>query len=448
MGSQRPIAVDLFAGAGGMTLGFEQAGFDVLASVEIDPIHCAIHEYNFPMWTAICASVTNISGDDIRAKSKIGDREVDVVFGGPPCQGFSLMGKRAFDDPRNQLVSHFMRLVTELNAKYFVMENVKGLTLGSHRQFVDEVIDNFEKNGYKVLKDYQVLNASHFGVPQHRERLFLIGCRQDLALPNYPLPITKPAKAKRIPKNLVDLPNSPTVGDAIADLPDINNYQELSDRDWCIANYKNPTSFYGEYLHGLLADPHNFAYPRQYDPKLLTSSIKTVHTPVSIARFRATANGEVEKISRFLKLDPDGICNTLRAGTPSNRGAFTAPRPIHPEQPRCITVREAARLHSYPDWFRFHGTKWHGFRQIGNSVPPLLARAVAHQLREVLGANPKKPTEMIRLENDQLLRLKMVAAAKKFGVDSHVIESRVSRKKVLFPDPACCAILLIDESNI
>ena len=425
MGNQRPIAVDLFAGAGGMTLGFEQAGFDVLASVEIDPIHCAIHEYNFPMWTAICASVTNISGGDIRQKSKIGDREVDVVFGGPPCQGFSLMGKRAFDDPRNQLVSHFMRLVTELNAKYFVMENVKGLTLGNHRQFLDEVIENFEKKGYQVLQDYQVLDASHFGVPQHRERLFLIGCRQDLALPNYPLPITKPAKGKRIPKNLVDLPNSPTVGDAIADLPDINKYQELSDRDWCIAKYKNPESFYSRYLRGLLADPHNLSYPRKYDPKLLTSSIKTVHTPVSIARFRATANGEVEKISRFLKLDPDGICNTLRAGTPSNRGAFTAPRPIHPEQPRCITVREAARLHSYPDWFRFHGTKWHGFRQIGNSVPPLLARAVAHQLREVLGANPKKPTEMICLGNDELLRLKMVAAAKKFEVDSHVIESRV-----------------------
>ncbi|MFO0211734.1 MAG: DNA cytosine methyltransferase, partial [Pseudanabaena sp.] len=127
MGNQRPIAVDLFAGVGGMTLGFEQAGFDVLASVEIDPIHCATHEYNFPMWKVICASVTDISGDDIRQKSDIGDREVDVVFGGPPCQGFSLMGKRAFDDPRNQLVSHFMRLVTELRAKYFVMENVKGL---------------------------------------------------------------------------------------------------------------------------------------------------------------------------------------------------------------------------------------------------------------------------------------------------------------------------------
>ncbi len=433
MGNQRPIAVDLFAGVGGMTLGFEQAGFDVLASVEIDPIHCATHEYNFPMWSAICASVTNISGAEIREKSEIGDREVDVVFGGPPCQGFSLMGKRAFDDPRNQLVSHFMRLVKELNAKYFVMENVKGLTLGNHRQFLDEVIENFQESGYHILSPYQVLDASHFGVPQHRERLFLIGCRQDLKLPKYPSPITKPAKAKRIPKELVDLPDSPTVKEAIADLPDVTKYKELSDRDWCVATYRKPKSLYSEYLRNLKPDPHNLAYPRKYDAKLLTSSIGTVHSETSITRFRATPNGEVEKISRFLKLDPDGICNTLRAGTPSNRGAFTAPRPIHPEQPRCITVREAARLHSYPDWFRFHSTKWHGFRQIGNSVPPLLARSVAHQLREVLGVELSPPSQKIILKNPDVLQIKMVAAAKKFGVDSHVIESRIKRSLLVNP---------------
>lgn len=411
-----------------MTLGFEQAGFDILAAIEIDPIHCATHEYNFPMWTTICASVTEISGADIRQRSQIGDREVDVVFGGPPCQGFSLMGKRALNDPRNQLVSHFMRLVTELDAKYFVMENVKGLTLGNHRQFVDEIIEDFEENGYQILNPYKVLNASHFGVPQHRERLFLIGCRQDLILPNYPSPITKPSKAKRIPQELIDLPDTPSVRDAITDLPDISKYQELRDRDWCVAKYKKPQSSYSEYLRGLQSDPRDLSYPRQSDRKLLTSSIGTVHSPTSIARFRATPNGKVEKISRFLKLDSDGICNTLRAGTPSNRGAFTAPRPIHPNQPRCITVREAARLHSYPDWFRFHSTKWHGFRQIGNSVPPLLARAVAQQLGEVIGINLKKPQQPCNLVGDELLRLKMVEAAEKYGVDSHVIEPRTRKE--------------------
>ncbi|MDX2254885.1 MAG: DNA cytosine methyltransferase [Pseudanabaenaceae cyanobacterium bins.39] len=465
MGNQRPIAVDLFAGVGGMTLGFEQAGFDVLASVEIDPIHCVTHEYNFPMWSVICASVTEITGREIREKSQIGDREVDVVFGGPPCQGFSMMGKRAFDDPRNQLVSHFMRLVKELNAKYFVMENVKGLTLGNHRQFLDEVIENFHLHGYQVLIPYQVLDASHFGVPQHRERLFLIGCRQDLPLPNYPSPITKPAKAKRIAKSLVDLPDSPTVSDAISDLPDVSKYPELMAQDWCIAEFQEPQSDYSRYLRGLLNDKFDFSYQRYYNPQtltsrliashvyhkqtkrlkpflskfaqastaiissnidsnILTSSIGTLHSSASIDRFRATANGEVEKISRFLKLDPQGICNTLRAGTPSNRGAFTAPRPIHPEQPRCITVREAARLHSYPDWFRFHSTKWHGFRQIGNSVPPLLARAVASKLREVMGLKLNKPTQKLILDNAKVLEIKMVEASQRYGVHPHVIEPR------------------------
>ncbi|NJR76048.1 MAG: DNA cytosine methyltransferase, partial [Scytonema sp. CRU_2_7] len=96
---QRPIAVDLFAGAGGMTLGFEQAGFDVLAAVEIDPIHCAIHEFNFPFWTVLCQSVVDTTGEEIRKRSQIGDREIDVVICGSPCQGFSIIGKRAVDDP-------------------------------------------------------------------------------------------------------------------------------------------------------------------------------------------------------------------------------------------------------------------------------------------------------------------------------------------------------------
>jgi DNA (cytosine-5)-methyltransferase 1 len=116
---ERPIAVDLFAGAGGMTLGFEQAGFDVLASVEIDPIHCAIHQFNFPFWSVLCKNIIDTTGEEIRNCSSIGSREIDVVFGGPPCQGLSLIGKRVLDDPRNSLVFHFIRLVLELQPKFF-----------------------------------------------------------------------------------------------------------------------------------------------------------------------------------------------------------------------------------------------------------------------------------------------------------------------------------------
>jgi DNA (cytosine-5)-methyltransferase 1 len=421
---ERPIAVDLFAGAGGMTLGFEQAGFDVIASVEIDPVHCATHQYNFPFWQIICKSVTEISAIEIRDRAGIGDRAIDVVFGGPPCQGFSLIGKRALDDSRNQLVFHFLRLVLELQPKYFVMENVKGLTVGKHKQFLAEIMEAFESKGYSVEQNYRVLDASHYGVPQHRERLFLLGCRQGLPLPQYPNPITKPAKANKIPKELTDLPPSPTVWEAIADLPNPDHYPELLKQDWCEAKFPQDSSDYSRKLRGLVPPEQDYAYPRQCDRHLLTSSIRTHHSPKSIARFLDTPQGKTEPISHFLKLDPQGICNTLRAGTASNHGAFTSPRPIHPFQPRCITVREAARIHSYPDWFRFHATKWHGLRQIGNSVPPLLAQAVASELIKVLEITPFKPTDRQKLGEDRWLRIKMAEAARKYDVNPHTIAPR------------------------
>ena len=144
-------------------------------------------------------------------------------------------------------------------------------------------------------------------------------------------------------------------------------------------------------------------------------------------RFKATLPGKTESISRFRKLDPNGLCNTLRAGTDSARGAHTSPRPIHPYLPRVITVREAARLHSYPDWFRFHVTKWHGCRQIGNSVPPLLARAVARQLIEAMDILISKPTKKIKLGSDNLLSFDMTHACDYFKVSRDTIAQRTKK---------------------
>lgn len=213
----RPIGVDLFAGAGGMSLGFEQAGFDVAAAVEYDPIHCATHEFNFPGCAAICRSIADTDGNYIRDNSRIGDSPVDVVFGGAPCQGFSMIGKRALDDPRNSLVHHFVRIVLELKAPYFVFENVRGLTIGDHRKFLEEIIAEFRKNGYKVRDDYQVLNAAHHGVPQNRHRLFLMGSRRGFPLPEYPEPTHDPSGDAE-PGNLFR-EATPTVWDALQDLP-------------------------------------------------------------------------------------------------------------------------------------------------------------------------------------------------------------------------------------
>jgi DNA (cytosine-5)-methyltransferase 1 len=426
----RPIGVDLFAGVGGMTLGFEQAGFDVLAAVEIDPIHCATHQFNFPFWSVLCKSVVDTTGAEIRSRSAIGDRDIDVVFGGSPCQGFSLIGKRALDDPRNALVHHFLRLVLELKPKYFVFENVPGLTVGNHRQFLSELIAAFGDGGYDIKTDYRVLNAANYGVPQDRARLFLLGCRSGLPLPKYPSPITKPSLSRKS-KYILNLPHlapTPTIEDALCDLPTIEIYPELLRQDWAIAEYGKPSD-YSQKMRSFCLSDDDYASDRYFDLRLLTSSLRTRHGKASIARFAATNWGEVEPISHFYKLAPEGICNTLRAGTASNLGAFTSPRPIHPYKPRCITVREAARLHSYPDWFRFHRTKWHGFRQVGNSVPPLLAKAIAREIIRVLGVVPIKPKETQQLGSDSLLQLNMTQAARIYGVAANAIAPRLKQHR-------------------
>ncbi|MBD2138303.1 DNA cytosine methyltransferase [Anabaena sp. FACHB-1237] len=432
MTAKRPIAVDLFAGSGGMTLGFEKASFDVLVSVEIDPVHCAIHKFNFPWWTILCQNIAETTGSEIRNKSEIGDQEIDIVFGGPPCQGFSLIGKRCFDDPRNSLVFHFIRLVLELQPKYFVLENVKGMTLGDHKYFLTEIINQFQENGYQVENNYQVLNAANYGVPQNRERLFLLGCRQELPLPKYPQPTTKipTSKNRKFYRKFYEhLPPVPTVWEALQDLPEIEQYPELYQQDWIFAEFGKPSNYSMNLRNSSLLE-NDYSYQRNYDPHILTSSLRTNHSQESMARFADTPQGKTEPISRFFKLHPDGLCNTLRAGTASNKGAFTSPRPIHPFIPRCITVREAARLHSYPDWFRFHPTKWHGFRQIGNSVPPLLAQAVATEIIKVLDIQPVKPQIVQDLGDELLLTLDMSEGAKHFGVSPHVIEPRTRKSSV------------------
>lgn len=408
----RPIGIDLFAGAGGMSLGFEQAGFDVAAAVEIDPVHCAVHKFNFPRTAIVPRSVEGLSGREIRMAAGIGSRPVDCVFGGAPCQGFSLIGHRVLDDPRNRLVLEFVRIVSELDARTFVFENVKGLTVGKHKQFLHELAAAFAEKGYSVRLPWKVLNAGCFGTPQSRERLILLGAKKGHALPDYP------AETGRIPgrKNGLDLPPGPTCADALDDLPDAEEFEELLNGDSVATSAFGNASPYAAEMRCLTNDAWHFAQPRIWDAGLLTSSARTDHTEISRRRFSETEGGRVEPISRLFKLPADGVSNTLRAGTDGARGAFTSPRPIHHRLNRCVTVREMARLHGFPDWFRFNATKWHGARQIGNAVPPPLARAVASQVIAALGITPQRPTDAIPLGDEGLLLMDVTAAAAHFGV--------------------------------
>jgi DNA (cytosine-5)-methyltransferase 1 len=356
--------VDLFCGAGGMSLGFEQAGFDVVVAIDSDPLNTTTHEENFPDCRTITADISKLTGREVRAFGGIGDRHIDVLFGGPPCQGFSLIGHRDAGDPRNMLLLEFARLAKELRPAYVVCENVAGLALGSARKTLESFARRLVRAGYNVVRPIEVLDASHYGVPQHRQRVFVIASLRGLPIPSYP-----------VPQSGYSLP---TVWDAIGDLvrAGVRSTDEYRGR-------LPKGSYYAATLRRNRTGADDFSRERVHRRRLTGCSL-TKHTDDTILRFKKTRPGSYEPISRFYRLCRCGQANTIRAGTGSSHGSYTAARPIHPTQPRCITVREAARLHSFPDWFRFNKTVWHGFRQVGNSVPPLLARTVANEIIKCL----------------------------------------------------------------
>ncbi|WP_309236533.1 DNA cytosine methyltransferase [Microcoleus sp. FACHB-672] len=409
---RRPLAVDLFAGAGGFSLAVEQAGFDVLTAVEVDSVHAAVYTFNFPYTEVLCADISTLSSLVIadtaaqswtslpvaanQRQSSAWDGEIDLVIGGPPSQGFAIMGKGVIEDERNDFVFEFARVVCELQPRYFIMENVPSLVTDQYTDFLERLISQLEAAGYKITLPVQVLNAADFGVPQDRQRMFLLGSRCGQVLLPYPEP-------------LID--RKVTVRDAIADLPDVDEFPELLDTDELLlpeAQLKaleDGASEYVRSLRGLVRDRADCAYHRLWNRQLITGCLRTAHTPDCVQRFKDTPMGKVENNSRLRRLDMEGLCSPLRAGTGREGGRHTSPRPIHPLHPRVITVREAARLHSFPDWFRFHTTKWHGFRQVGNALPPLLGRAVAGEVIKALEVELQVPDVPVDLGNPDLLRM-------------------------------------------
>ena len=429
-----------------MSVGLELAGFDVVAASDYDPVHAATHEFNFPLTPMLCGDVSRLSAADLLAAAERGteahgttdwDGRVDLIAGGPPCQGFSFIGKRLVDDERNQLVFHFYRLIAELRPRYFVMENVPGMASGGHAGVLEELIGNFEEIGYRFAPGHwSILNAADFGVPQDRKRLFLIGTADGEELASPPGPVTR-----RVPRNGVGSPKSgplplgASVWDALGDVPNLNRYPSLSKSDSVALGHEASeeqeakATPYALRLRGRNPAEDDFAPERDWDRGLLTASARTAHTDVSVGRFRETKPGQVEPVSRFYRLPPAGLCNTLRAGTGSERGAFTSPRPIHPTHPRVLSNREAARLHSLPDWFRPHTTKWHGFRQIGNAVAPLVGKAAGGAVVQALGLAPSRPTTLVQPGDPALLALTMQQATHYYGADVSQIPKQRRRAR-------------------
>lgn len=369
--SGRPVAVDLFCGVGGLGLGVEQAGFDVIAAFDSLAFNIQSHQANFPDTNSVQADLSKASGDELRRLGEFSGVEVDLLFGGPPCQGFSIGGKRDLDDKRNQLVYDFARLVRQIKPKYFLMENVQGLMSEHSMPVLKSFVRRIKRAGYRVVEPIQVLNSADFGVPQRRKRVIVLGYRRDMSAPSYP--------EKKTSHDGKTQHHQASVRDALADLPNLEEFDELFENDVFPGKIPEPRRKYARILRGLDIDPNDLSVPRIV-PDQITGFLRTNHDAKVVQRFSATPNGGVEPISRYIRLDWDSVSPTLRAGTGADHGRHTAPRPIHPEHPRCITTREAARLHSFPDWFTFSGTRWNDFRQIGNSVPPLLGRAVTAEI--------------------------------------------------------------------
>lgn len=421
----RPIAIDLFAGCGGMSLGLEAAGFDIAAAVEFDAVHCLVHHHNFPYGVTICRDIALVSAGEILRKlnNKGYSSDIDLIAGGPPCQGFSLMGKRQLDDPRNSLVFEYVRMIRDLKPKYFLFENVPGMRSGQHKKFLEELVREFETIGYHIEKPILVLDASLYGAPQKRKRLIVLGSRKDVKPVTYPFPyhfdIAELKQSNFSRKSVSNIAYKPpfTCGEAIDDLIDHAPYVVAEDRGIPaeLLDYSAPRKSYAINASGAFSLCHK----RQVND-LVYGHIGSQHTEKSIKRFADTVPGTVEKTSRFLRLSKTGLCNTLRAGTASDKGAYTAPRPIHYALPRCITVREAARLHTYPDWFEFHNTIWHGFREIGNSVVPLLAKVLGEQVMAALNCSVENlPVYELEPQDRTLLHYNLPQASRYLCAKSH-----------------------------
>lgn len=354
--------VELFCGCGGFSRGAHDAGFDVSAAYDIDPILTSSYVKNFPNTNLHLRDVAELTGNEIRRD--IGG-EAFGVFGGPPCQGFSEIGKRNPNDPRRDLLGDFFRIVSELQPVFFIMENVRGLAYPGARPVLDQALR-------QVTGDYNILGplvweAAQFGAATTRPRMFVIGVRKSEAVQ---------VTLSHIERQMT---SAATVADAISDLCGATQLyaDDGVETDRWQIDPDRPASAYATTLRA---------------PDLtFTGHRVTAHTPAVIERFAATLPGGYERVGRHPRLAPEGQCPTLRAGTGVEKGSFQSVRPIHPTENRVITVREAARLQGFPDDHLFHDTVWHSFRMIGNSVSPIIAKAIFRAIRDALAIEFSPP---------------------------------------------------------
>ena len=344
--------IDLFSGIGGLSLGFRLEGFEISVANEIDTTIAESYKKNHPKTYVINEDITKL---DISSIFKnFHNSNNTIVIGGPPCQGFSQKGSRlGLNDTRNYLFKYFFNVVEYVKPQYFVMENVPNMLTSCNGYFKNEIIKLFNDIGYSI--DYGILNSYDYGVPQERKRAFILGKKGHIKL-NLPKPIDTKVSA----------------WDAISDL----SYLESGEGEF-LQDYKmNSKSSYQKLM--------------RCNSKILYNHVVTKHSEIALERLKLIPPEHGREVlppehrtgsifsgtwSRIIKSKPS-VTITTRFDTPSS-GRFS-----HPYLNRAITVREAARLQSFPDDIIFYGNKSSQMKQVGNAVPPLLAKEIAKQIKK------------------------------------------------------------------
>lgn len=384
-------SVDLFAGAGGLSCGLQLAGFTPLLANEWVPQYAETYKLNHPNTEVIVGDVREVSETDLKRKLGVVEGEIDLVAGGPPCQGFSINAPiRSLGDERNHLFKDFLRVVSSLKPKAVLIENVPGIVSLGRGTVVEQIYQELQSIGYSVK--HRILFAGHYGVPQMRFRTVFLGIRQfggDITFPEPQYNAKAVANFTGARELCLSVPPlfaqmlkpHTTVWDAMSDLPEIQNGTTLSPKRYATP----PQNAYQEYLRTNNAEltAHCSAKVAQVNLDRLKHisqggswrDIPYDLLPAGLKRARRS-----DHTKRYGRLHPDALCSTVLTKCDPHWGSF-----FHPTQDRIISIREAARIQSFPDHYLFSGSLTQQYEQVGNAVPPLLGKAVGDELAKLLG---------------------------------------------------------------
>lgn len=361
--TEKMNVIDLFCGCGGFSNGFERAGFRVALGIDLWEDATITFKHNHPNAKVVNRDITETTPEELLRIASLQLDEVDVIIGGPPCQGFSISGKRLIDDPRNKLYKSFVQIVSAIMPKVFVMENVPGLVSMANGTIRDQILEDFSSLGYKVA--VKQLTASDYGVPQARKRVFFVGINSIKLLRTAEFHFPEPAFGES-----EGLTPFVTCEDALSDLDFISETEMLPEIDQYV---KEASSDYQRKMR------QNSAF--------LLNHVATIHTQKTRDIIAMVPDGENYKaLPRELwetrkvhiawtRMNSKKPCFTIDTGHNHH---------FHYRANRVPTVRESARIQSFPDDFKFMGIKTSQLKQVGNAVPPLMAEAVARAIKDTI----------------------------------------------------------------